>query len=134
VTIKPGTEKDYEAAVAKAVALPPIEGFYGFELHRSIEKPLRYRVIARCDSVEAHNAFRSSKSFAEWRALVGPYYAGPPEIEHTETGSFDVLVHHCAIPMMSGSGARNGHVESVAQCPLLGAKRKTCARIELFRF
>jgi hypothetical protein len=30
--------------------------------------------------------------------------------------------------------ARNGHAESVAQCPLLGAKRKTCARIELFRF
>src|SRR6478736_2082546 len=30
--------------------------------------------------------------------------------------------------------ARNGHVDSVAQCPLLGAKRKTCARIELFRF
>jgi len=41
IEIKPGTEKDYEAAVAKAVALPPIEGFYGFELHRSIEKPLR---------------------------------------------------------------------------------------------
>src|SRR6266705_1990683 len=30
--------------------------------------------------------------------------------------------------------ARNGHADSVAQCPLLGAKRKTFARIELFRF
>jgi len=28
----------------------------------------------------------------------------------------------------------NGHADSVAQCPLLGAKRKTYARIELFRF
>jgi hypothetical protein len=27
-----------------------------------------------------------------------------------------------------------GHADSVAQCPLSGAKRKTCARIELFRF
>jgi hypothetical protein len=30
--------------------------------------------------------------------------------------------------------ARNGHADSVAQCPLLGAKRKTFARFGLFRF
>ena len=85
IEIKPGTEKDYEAAIAKAVALPPPTGFHGFELHRSIEKPQRYRFIARWDSVEAHNAFRASASFVEWRALVGAYYAGPPDVEHTET-------------------------------------------------
>ncbi len=85
IEIKPGTEKDYEAAIAKAVALPPPAGFHGFELHRSIEKPQRYRFIARWDSVEAHNSFRASASFAEWRALVGAYYAGPPDVEHTET-------------------------------------------------
>ena len=28
----------------------------------------------------------------------------------------------------------NGHADSVPQCPLSGAKQKTCARIELFRF
>ena len=85
IEIKPGTEKDYEAAVAKAVALPPIEGFHGFELHRSIERPQRYRFMARWDSVEAHETFRASAAFTEWRALVGPYYAGPPEVEHTVT-------------------------------------------------
>ncbi|MBR1251307.1 antibiotic biosynthesis monooxygenase [Bradyrhizobium sp. AUGA SZCCT0169] len=86
IEIKPGTEKDYEAAVAKAADLPPIKGFHGFELHRSIEKPQRYRFIARWDTVEAHNDFRASEAFADWRALVGPYYAGPPEVvEHTET-------------------------------------------------
>src|SRR5260370_26161855 len=30
--------------------------------------------------------------------------------------------------------ARNGHADRVAQCPFSGAKRKTFARIELFRF
>src|SRR5258708_38438508 len=30
--------------------------------------------------------------------------------------------------------ARNGHADSVPRCPLSGAKQKTCARIELFRF
>jgi quinol monooxygenase YgiN len=85
IEIRPGTEKDYEIAIAKAVSLPPPAGFHGFELHRSIEKPQRYRFIARWDSVEAHDAFRGSASFVEWRALVGPYYAAPPEVEHTET-------------------------------------------------
>lgn len=85
IEIKPGTEKDYEAAIAKAVNLPRAPGFHGFELHRSIEKPQRYRFIARWDTVEAHNAFRNSAAFTEWRALVGQYYAGPPEVEHTET-------------------------------------------------
>jgi quinol monooxygenase YgiN len=35
--------------------------------------------------VKAHEAFRASEGFAEWRALVGPFYAAPPEVEHTET-------------------------------------------------
>jgi len=83
IEIKPGTEKNYEAAIAKAATLPPVEGFHGFELHRSIEKPSRYRFIAKWDTVEAHNAFRGSEKFGEWRALVGPYYAAPPEVEHT---------------------------------------------------
>jgi len=29
--------------------------------------------------------FRGSKNFTEWRELVGKYFAGPPEVEHTET-------------------------------------------------
>jgi quinol monooxygenase YgiN len=85
IEIKPGTERDYEAAIAKAAALPPVAGFHGFELHRSIERPQRYRFIAKWDSVEAHEAFRASERFAEWRALVGSFYAAPPEVEHTET-------------------------------------------------
>jgi len=85
IEIKPGTERDYEAAVAKVAALRPIKGFHGYELHRSIEKPQRYRVIAKWDTVEAQNVFCGSEGFAEWRALVLPYYAAPPEVEHTET-------------------------------------------------
>jgi heme-degrading monooxygenase HmoA len=35
IEVKPGTEKDFEAAVAKAAALAPAKGHHGFELHRS---------------------------------------------------------------------------------------------------
>ena len=41
IDVKPGTEKDFEVAVAKArAAFGRAKGFHGFELHRSIEKPV----------------------------------------------------------------------------------------------
>jgi quinol monooxygenase YgiN len=87
IEVKPGTEKDFEAAVAKArTAFGRSKGFHGFELHRSIEKPQRYRLMARWETVDAHMIdFRGSENFAEWRSLVGPYFASPPEVEHTQT-------------------------------------------------
>ncbi|MDR3466552.1 MAG: antibiotic biosynthesis monooxygenase [Xanthobacteraceae bacterium] len=87
IDVKPGTEKEFEAAVAKArAAFGRAEGFHGFELHRSIEKPQRYRLLARWETVDAHMVdFRNSPNFAEWRALVGSFFASPPEVEHTET-------------------------------------------------
>ena len=47
IDVKPGTEKDFEAAVAKARPLfLRAKGGKGFELHKSIEKPSRYRLMA----------------------------------------------------------------------------------------
>jgi heme-degrading monooxygenase HmoA len=62
------------------------KGFHGFELHRSIEKPQRYRLVVKWGTLENHTVdFRGSENFAEWRGLVGQYFASPPEVEHTET-------------------------------------------------
>ena len=87
IEIKPGSEADFEAAVAKArAAFGRSKGFHGFELHRSIEKPQRYRLVVKWQTLENHTVdFRSSENFAEWRGLVGPFFASPPEVEHTET-------------------------------------------------
>ena len=64
IEIKPGSEKD--------------------ELHRSIEKPQRYRLMVKWETLENHTVdFRGSDNFAEWRGLVGQYFASPPEVEHT---------------------------------------------------
>ena len=61
-------------------------GFHGLELHRSIEKPQRYRLMVKWQTLESHTVeFRGSENFAEWRGLVGHYFAAPPEVEHTET-------------------------------------------------
>ncbi len=87
IEVKPGSEKDFEAAVAKAKAVfGRSTGFHGFELHKSIEKPQRYRLMVKWATLENHTVnFRGSENFAEWRALVGPYFVAPPEVEHTET-------------------------------------------------
>lgn len=87
IDVKPGSEADFEAAVAKArAAFQRTDGFIGFELHRSIEKPQRYRLLAKWRTLEDHTVtFRGGDNFAEWRALVSPYFAAPPEVEHTET-------------------------------------------------
>ena len=87
IDVKPGTEKDFEAAVAKARPLfLRARGGKGFELHKSIEKPSRYRLMAKWETLENHTVdFRGSEDFTAWRGLVGQYFAAPPEVEHTET-------------------------------------------------
>jgi heme-degrading monooxygenase HmoA len=87
IDIKPGHEQDFEAAVGKArVAFGRSQGFHGFELHRSIEHPQRYRLMVKWGTLENHTVdFRGSANFAEWRALVGEFFASPPQVEHTTT-------------------------------------------------
>ena len=84
IDVKPGSEKDFEAAVAKAkAAFGRSKGFHGFELHKSVEKPQRYRLMVKWETLENHTVdFRQSPAFQEWRAIVGSYFAAPPSIEH----------------------------------------------------
>ncbi len=83
VDLKPGVEKEYEAAIAKAVTLKG--GPISCELHRSIERPNRYWLLAKWRSVEDHTAFRATEHFGKWRAQVVPFYASTPEVDHTNT-------------------------------------------------
>lgn len=87
IDIKPGSEAAFEAAVGRArEAFKRAKGFHGFELHRSIEKPQRYRLMVKWETLENHTVdFRGSENFTEWRGLVGGFFASPPEVEHTET-------------------------------------------------
>jgi heme-degrading monooxygenase HmoA len=85
IDVKPGMEEEFEGQVAKAV--PLFEGAKGcrsMELQRSIEKPSRYRLFIRWETLEDHTvAFRGSPDFQEWRNLVSHCFERPPEVEHT---------------------------------------------------
>jgi heme-degrading monooxygenase HmoA len=85
IDVKPGLEAEFESNVARAVPLfARAAGCSGLELQRSIEKPGRYRLFVRWQTVEHHTVtFRGSLDFQEWRKLVGHCFAAPPEVEHT---------------------------------------------------
>ena len=85
IEIKPGLEAEFEAGVIKAAAIfKRARGCQGMELQRSIEKPQRYRLFVKWDTVDNHTVdFRGSEDFQEWRKLVGHCFASPPEVEHT---------------------------------------------------
>ena len=84
IDITPGQEAAFEAGVTKAVPLfQRAKGCKGMTLRRSHEKPSRYRLFVQWETLENHTVdFRESADFQEWRKLVGPYFASPPEVEH----------------------------------------------------
>jgi len=59
------------------------EGYQAHELQRCLEHPQRYLLLVEWDSVEHHVCgFRESADFQQWRALIGPFFAEPPQVAH----------------------------------------------------
>jgi quinol monooxygenase YgiN len=85
IEVAPGMEEAFEAGVAKAAPVfRRAKGCLGMALQRSVEKPGRYRLFVRWETLENHTVdFRGSADFQEWRKLVGHCFASPPEVEHT---------------------------------------------------
>lgn len=85
IEVKEGLAQEFEAAVKKAEPIfKRAKGCRGVALERSIEKPHRYRLLVRWDSVENHVVdFQKSPDFLEWRKLVGGCFASMPAVEHT---------------------------------------------------
>lgn len=81
--VQPGSETAFTAAFREGrdlVAGTP--GFQSFRMTQGVETPTRFVLLVEWDSVEAHQAFRDSDRFPQWRALVGPHFAAPPHVEH----------------------------------------------------
>jgi heme-degrading monooxygenase HmoA len=85
IDVKPGLETEFEAGVRKAVPIfKRAKGCTGLELQRSVEKPSRYRLFVRWQTVENHTVdFRGSTDFQEWRKLVGHCFVTAPDVDHT---------------------------------------------------
>lgn len=87
IRIDPAKAADFEAAILRGVntVIAQAKGFQGFKVNRSIETPGRYILNIYWATLEDHTVgFRQSPAFTEWRAIVGPFFAQPPVVEHLE--------------------------------------------------
>lgn len=82
--VLPGQEGAFAAACAKGRELiTETPGCRSVRMTRGIESPSRFVLLVEWDSVEAHEVnFRQHERFGQWRALIGPYLAQPPVVEH----------------------------------------------------
>jgi heme-degrading monooxygenase HmoA len=83
--IQPGKQAEFDAAIKQGAetVISKAKGFRGFKINKSIETPERYVLMIYWDTLENHTVdFRESAAFQDWRALVGPFFAAPPAVEH----------------------------------------------------
>ena len=87
IRIHAGQNAAFEEAIERGLktVIHGAKGFQGYKLNRGIESPERYVLQVFWDSLEDHTlGFRRSPAFALWRAIVGPFFAGAPVVEHFE--------------------------------------------------
>ena len=85
--IPPGQQAAFEAAIQRGLAtvIGRAQGFKGAKVNRGVENPERYILQIFWETLEDHTVhFRGGPLFAEWRAIVGPFFAAPPVVEHFE--------------------------------------------------
>lgn len=83
--IPPGQNAAFEAAIAHGLktVVSRSPGFINATVQASIESSDRYVLLIQWQKLEDHTVtFRQGPLFAEWRAIVGPYFAVPPFVEH----------------------------------------------------
>lgn len=83
--IQHGKQNEFDEAIQRGLetVMSKSPGYRGHRVQRGIESPDRYLLIVYWDSVEAHTVgFRQSPLFDAWRAIVSPYFAAPPQVEH----------------------------------------------------
>ena len=85
IRIPPGQQAAFEEAIVRGVTtvISHARGFQGYKVNHSVESPERYLLMIYWATLEDHTVgFRQSPAFADWRAIVGPFFAGPPTVEH----------------------------------------------------
>ncbi len=87
IRIHPGQQAAFDVAIQRGVneVISKAKGFQGYKVNKGVESPERYILQIFWETLENHTIdFRQSAAFADWRAIVGPFFAGPPTVEHFE--------------------------------------------------
>ena len=85
IRIQPGQQAAFDEAIERGLrtVISQAKGFKGWKVNKGVESPERYLLSIFWETLEDHTvAFRGGPLFAQWRAIVGPFFAAPPVVEH----------------------------------------------------
>jgi heme-degrading monooxygenase HmoA len=85
IRIAPGQQAAFDEAIQRGLTtvISQATGFRGWKVNKGVESPERYLLMIFWDTLEDHTVgFRQGPLFAQWRGIVGPYFAQPPVVEH----------------------------------------------------
>ena len=85
IRIPPGQQAAFDEAIERGLrtVIARAEGVKGWKVNKGVESPERYVLQIFWDKLEDHTVgFRQGPLFPEWRAIVGPFFASPPVVEH----------------------------------------------------
>ena len=85
IRIQPGQQTKFDEAIRRGVetVISKAKGFRGYKVNKGIESSDRYLLMIFWDTLENHTVdFRQSAAFTQWREIVGPFFAQPPQVEH----------------------------------------------------
>ena len=85
IRIAPGQRAAFDEAIVRGLTtvVSQAKGYRGYKVNASIESPERYLLMIFWDTLEDHTlGFRGGPLFAQWRAIVGPFFAQTPQVEH----------------------------------------------------
>lgn len=86
--VRAGEEAAFEEAMTRALSTitAKAKGVSDYRFFRCVESPQRYFVHTTWDTIEDHMVtYRSTPEREEWRAMVTPFFAKTPLMEHFVT-------------------------------------------------
>ena len=85
IRIPPGQQAAFDEAIQRGLStvIAQARGMMGWKVNKGVESPERYVLMIFWETLEDHTVgFRQGPLFAQWRAIVGPFFAQPPVVEH----------------------------------------------------
>jgi len=84
IAVEPGREEQFVEALEQAKrVLAQAPGWRDIRVHRGVERPSVFLLAITWETLEDHTeGFRGGELFGQWRALIGPFFAEPPQVEH----------------------------------------------------
>lgn len=84
IDVRDGAQAEFADAYRGARSiLAGTEGVRSIRMTHGVERPSRFVLLVEWDSIEAHQRnFRETERWERWRAAIGPFFAGPPLVEH----------------------------------------------------